>query len=76
MFLSWWTWLLIGVSAFYFLICADKHEAGALSDLRKFFLETLPEKIRRVLVRVCGERIVSGLEAVYDYVCYKPNPIV
>ena len=64
------------MSVFYILICSDKHEAGFLSDIRKFFLETLPTFLRKVLAKVCGERIVKRLEDVYVYVVYKPNPIV
>lgn len=70
------TWVLIIVATFYCLVCQDRHEAGFMSDLRMFFLETLPDKFKKLAKRVCGERIVQSSEQLVTYVLYKPNPIV
>jgi hypothetical protein len=76
MFIKVFVWVLVIVSVFYFLVCADKHEAGFLSVLRRFFLETIPGFMRRIAVKIVGERIMQWFESVWDWMLYKPNPIV
>lgn len=76
MLLSWWTWLLIFVAGFYLLVCTDKHESGWLSSVRYFFLEKVPESLKKTFIRICGERFANAIEYLFEYMIYRPNPIV
>ena len=67
---------LVFISVLYLFVCVDSHEAGCLSTVKRFLWETVPSYLRRVGRKVCGDRFVKAIDSTFQYIFFKPNPIV
>jgi hypothetical protein len=43
---------------FYLFVCVDSHKEGILPTIKRFFWETLPNGIKKLAKKVCGERFL------------------
>jgi hypothetical protein len=67
---------LLFIAFLYLFVCVDPHEAGCLSSVKRFLWETLPNALRKLGSKVCGDRFVKAVDSFFEYVFFKPNPIV
>ena len=67
---------LLIVSFLYLFACVDPNGNGILAKMRNFFWDTLPNFLRTVFRKICGECFVSGIDRAARYICYEPNPLV
>ena len=67
---------LLIVSFLYLFACVDPNGNGILAKMRNFFWDSLPNFLRTVARKICGECFVNGIDRVARYICYEPNPLV
>lgn len=68
--------VLVSVSFLYLFVCVDDHAGGPLVAMKVFFFRTLPDCLRAVGRKTCGERFVNLIETFAHYLCFESNPLV
>ena len=68
--------LLLMVGFFYCFIFVDSKGKGVASKIKRFLYESIPEFIKSMMRKCCGDRAVWLLERTVSYVCYEANPAI
>ena len=76
MILTYYILILVSVAFLYLFVCVDGNDSGILGSIKCFFWETLPNGLKKVAARICGETFVRVVERVARYICFEPNPLV
>ena len=71
-----YVFILLSVSFLYLFVCVDERQNGCLAKTKIFFWKTIPDAMKAVGRKICGERFVWAIERFSRYVCYEPNPLV
>ena len=71
-----WAMILTIVSFLYLCVCVDGNSGSPLAILKNFMFDTLPARLKAFGHKTCGERFVSVVLGVVDYIFYKRNPLV
>ena len=68
--------VLFTVAFLYLFVCVDERGGGVLAKAKIFFWIKMPEMLKDIARKCCGERFVWLIERVARYVCHEPNPLV
>ena len=73
-----WSYLFIlcSVAFFYLFVCVDERGKGCLPKTKIFFWIQLPNALKFVGRKTCGDRFVKLIERLAHYICHEPNPFV
>lgn len=47
-----------------------------MAKMKVFFWKTMPDFLKKVASKICGQRFVRVIERIAHYICYEPNPFV
>lgn len=67
---------LISIAFFYLFVCVDERGNGCLAKTKVFFWQTIPNTLRQIARKICGEGFVRLIERLINYVCNERNPFV
>jgi len=68
--------ILFSVSFLYLFVCVDEHGKGVLAKMKIFLYKKMPENLKAIAAKICGQKFVKFLERVAHYICHEANPIV
>ena len=76
MLVAFWGTTLFAITFLYLFVCVDGNSGGVLATMKNFLFDTLPELLRAVMRRICGEWFAESIDGFSKYLCYSQNPIV
>lgn len=47
-----------------------------MAKMRNFFWDSLPNFLRSIAKKICGDCFVKAIDRTARYICYEPNPLV
>ena len=76
MILAGYAFTLISVAFLYLFVCVDERGTGCLAKTKVLFWYRMPEMLKSIAHKICGDRFVRLIERVIRYVCNERNPFV
>ena len=68
--------VLFIASFFYLFVCIDPNSGSFLASIRNVLFNSLPQLLRTVGSKVCGQRFVARVEAMINWICFSTNPLI
>ena len=70
MLVYFWFGVLLVITFLYLFVCVDGHGGGCLARVKKFLFTEMPDLLRNIGRRICGNWVVDGIDAIANYLCY------
>ena len=71
-----WIFILLSVSFLYLFVCVDERGTGCCAKMKIFFWQTLPDTLKAIARKICGDKFVWLIDRTAHYICYENNPFV